>query len=269
MSHATLVERVDGLVTVTFNRPERKNALNDDSWDDLDRVLTDVWKNPEDRALLLTGAGGNFSSGADLAVRRASDPQPEDDGAPRASVSVLHEMRRVNELTLRLHRLPKPTIAAVDGVAVGVALGLALACDLVVASDRARFCAVFAKRGLTVDGGTSWTLPQLMGPRRAKQMAFFGDMVPALDALAWGLVNDVVPADDLMDVAGAWARRLACGPTTALSLIKRMIDGSGSLTFEQALEEEARSVHIAYTTNDLVEGMTAFVERRDPRFTGT
>jgi 2-(1,2-epoxy-1,2-dihydrophenyl)acetyl-CoA isomerase len=268
MSDATRVERADGLVTVTFNRPERKNALNEDSWDDLDRILTEVWKNPEDRALLLTGAGGNFSSGADLAVRRASGPEG-DDAPPRAPVSVLHEMRRVNELTLRLQRLPKPTIAAVDGVAVGVALGLALACDLVLASDRARFCAVFAKRGLTVDGGTSWSLPHLMGPRRAKQMAFFGDMVPAADALAWGLVNEVVPADDLMDVAGTWARRLAGGPTTALSLIKRMIDGSSSLTFEQALEEEARSVHIAYTTQDLVEGMTAFVERRDPRFTGS
>jgi 2-(1,2-epoxy-1,2-dihydrophenyl)acetyl-CoA isomerase len=153
-------------------------------------------------------------------------------------------------------------------VAVGVALGLALACDLVVASDRARFGAVFARRGLTLDGGTSWTLPRLVGTRRAKQIALLGEMLPADVALEWGLVNEVVPADDLPAFAGDWARRLAGGPTTALSLIKRMLDGSDALTFEQALEEEARSVHIAYTTKDLVEGMTAFIERREPRFTG-
>jgi 2-(1,2-epoxy-1,2-dihydrophenyl)acetyl-CoA isomerase len=258
MSDALLVDRQDGLVTVTFNRPDRKNAINEEIWSAFDRVLSEVWHQPGDRALLLTGAGGNFSSGADLASSGRGDDRE----------STLYEMRRVNELTLRLQRMPKPTLAAVDGVAVGVALGLALACDLVVASDRARFCAVFAKRGLTVDGGTSWTLPRLMGTRRAKQMAYFGDMVSAADALEWGLVNEVVPADELSEVAGEWARRLAGGPTTALSLIKRMIDGSSSLTFEEALEEEARAVHIAYTTSDLIEGMTAFHERRDPRFTG-
>jgi 2-(1,2-epoxy-1,2-dihydrophenyl)acetyl-CoA isomerase len=255
-----LVDRSDGLVTVTFNRPERKNAIAPEQWPVLDEVISEVWRSPDDRALLLTGAGGNFSSGADLSRAGGGD------GAAREST--LYEMRRVNEITLRVHRMPKPTIAAVDGVAVGVALGLALACDLVVASDRARFGAVFAKRGLTLDGGTSWTLPRLVGPRRAKQIAFFGDMVPAEKALAWGLVNEVVPAEELPSLAVEWGHRLAAGPTTALSLIKRMLDGSGSLTFEQALEEEARAVHVAYTTKDLIEGMTAFVERREPRFTG-
>lgn len=259
MTDALLVDRADGLVTITFHRPDRRNAIDEEIWDGLDRVLTDVWRTPSDRAVLLTGAGGNFSSGADLGGGGAGEREIE---------STLYEMRRVNEITLRLHRLPKPTIAAVDGVAVGVALGLAMACDLVVASDRARFCAVFAKRGLTVDGGTSWTLPQLVGLRRAKQMAYFGDMIPAATAASWGLVNEVVPAAELPAVAGEWARRLAGGPTTALSLTKRMLDGSASLTFEQALEEEARSVHVAYTTSDLREGMTAFLQRREPDFTG-
>lgn len=259
MTDDLLVERSDGLVTITMNRPDRKNAINAAIWDGLDRVLTEVSRSPNDRAVLLTGAGGNFSSGADLARGGTGDREPE---------SVLNEMRRVNEITLRLHRLAKPTLAAVDGVAIGVALGLALACDLVLASDRARFCAIFAKRGLTLDGGTSWTLPQLVGLRRAKQIAFLADMIPADQALAWGLVNDVVPADELSERAGEWARRLAGGPTTALSLVKRMLDASGSLTFDQALEDEARSVHVAYTTDDLREGMTAFMERRDPKFTG-
>jgi 2-(1,2-epoxy-1,2-dihydrophenyl)acetyl-CoA isomerase len=258
-----LVDRSDGLVTVTFNRPERKNAIAPDQWAILEEILTEVWRSPDDRALLLTGADGNFSSGADLAGASGSD---KDGASPREST--LYEMRRVNEITLRLHRMAKPTIAAVDGVAVGVALGLALACDLVVASDRARFGAVFAKRGLTVDGGTSWTLPRLVGARRAKQIAFFGEMVPADKAFEWGLVNEVVPADELMPFATEWGLRLAAGPTTALSLTKRMLDSSMSLTFEQALEEEGRAAHIAYTTTDLREGMTAFFERREPKFTG-
>jgi 2-(1,2-epoxy-1,2-dihydrophenyl)acetyl-CoA isomerase len=264
MSDATLVERDDGLVTVTLNRPEKRNAINDEIWDDLDRVLTEVAANPDDRALLLTGAGETFSAGADLSGGAAGRPKPDE----RPRQSTLYEMRRVNEVTSKLQRLPKPTVAAVDGVAVGVALGWVLACDLVVASDRARFCAVFSKRGLTVDGGTSWSLPHLLGTRRAKQVAFFGDMISATDAEAWGMINLVVPADELAVVAGEWAQRLASGPTTALSLTKRMIDGASSLTFEQALEEEARSVAIAYGTHDLVEGMTAYLERRDPDFTG-
>jgi enoyl-CoA hydratase/carnithine racemase len=264
---STLVERNDGLVTVTFNRPAKKNALNAENWGALDRILTEVANNPDDRALLLTGAGGNFSSGADLSGGGSDDPNTSG-LTGRGRQSILYEMRVVGEIVNRLHRLPKPTIAAVDGMAVGVALGLALACDLVVASDRAKFWEVFVKRGLALDGGTSWTLPRQVGLRRAKQIAFLGDAVTAKEAMDWGLVNEVVPADDLMKVATAWGQRLASGPTTALSLIKRLLDGSDSLTLEQALEEEARAQHIAYTTKDMVEGIQAFMERRDPRFTG-
>ncbi len=268
MGATTIVERDGGLVTVTFNRPDRKNAFNAQSWADLDAVLAEVRVNPEDRALLLTGAGGNFSSGADLSGGLNSDPNTSG-LTGRARESVLYEMRTVGEIMNRLHRLPKPTIAAVDGVAVGVSLGIALACDLVIATDRARFCEVFVRRGLALDGGTSWSLPRQVGLRRAKQIAFFGDMIGAADALEWGLVNEVVAPDDLLAVAGEWGRRLAAGPTTALSLIKRMLDASSGLTFEQAIEEEARAQHIAFTTSDMGEGIKAFIERRDPRFTGT
>lgn len=265
----TLVDRSDGLVTVTFNRPEKKNALNADNWAVLDRVLVEVANSSADRALLLTGAGGNFSSGADLSGGMSGSKGERKGsltgGEPQ---SILYEMRAVGEILNRLHRLSKPTIAAVDGAAVGVGLGVALACDLVVASDRARFCEIFVKRGLGLDGGTSWTLPRHVGLRRAKQIAFFGDVVGAKDALEWGLVNEVVPADELMKVAGEWAARLASGPTTALSLIKRMLDGSDALTFEQAVEEEARGQHIAFTTKDMTEGIMSFVERREARFTG-
>jgi 2-(1,2-epoxy-1,2-dihydrophenyl)acetyl-CoA isomerase len=264
----TLVEHDDGLVVVTFNRPHKKNALNGQSWDDLERVIAEVEGDPAHRALLLTGAAGNFSSGADLSGGNGGEGSGGS-GTLRGSQPILHEMRNVGHLIGRLQRLPKPTIAAVDGVAVGVALGLALACDLIVASDRARFSAVFVKRGLALDGGASWTLPRLIGLRRAKQMTFFGDPIDAAKAEQWGLVNEVVAPDDLQDTARAWGRRLATGPTTALSLIKRNLDSSAGSSFEESIEDEARAQHIAYTTHDMREGITAFLERRDPEFRGT
>ena len=177
-------------------------------------------------------------------------------------------MRIVGEIIGRLRRLPKPTLAVVDGVAVGVALGLVLACDLIVASERARFAEVFVKRGLALDGGTSWTLPRVVGVRRAKQMAFFGEMLSAQDALAFGMVNEVVPVEDLERVGSAWASRLASAPTTAVSLIKRLIDDGSQQGFEQTIEDEARAQHVVFTTTDMHEGLAAYFERREPRFTG-
>jgi 2-(1,2-epoxy-1,2-dihydrophenyl)acetyl-CoA isomerase len=269
-SAATLVERRDGLVIVTFNRPAKKNALGTANWADLDTVLTEVERNPEDRALLLTGAGGNFSSGADLSGG-LDDGSTDGPGGltGRGPQPILHEMRIIGGLVSRLKRLPKPTVAAVDGVAYGVAFGLALACDLVLASDRARFCEVFARRGMALDGGSSWTLPRIVGPRRAKQLAFFGDVLPAEQALAWGLVNEVVPADELEATALEWGQRLASGPTTALSLIKRLIDDGEAASFEEAVEDEARAQHVAFTTHDMREGIQAFLERREPSFRGS
>lgn len=263
----TIVERKDGLVTLTLNRPDKKNAINAAIWADLDRVVDEVARDPEDRALVLRGAGGNFSAGADLGggLESGGEQKGLTGGAPQA---VLHEMRIVGDLINRLHRLPKPTLAVVDGSAVGVALGLVLACDLAIASDRARFCEIFVKRGLALDGGTSWSLPRLIGLRRAKQMAFLGDMLSAEEALSFGLVNEVVPVDRLDAVAEDWGRRLANGPTTALGLIKRMLDSSSGLSFEQAVEEEARAQHVSFTTSDMREGIQSFLERREPRFTG-
>lgn len=266
----TLVERRDGLVVVTFNRPEKKNALNAANWAALDQVLSEMTANPADRALLLTGTGGNFSSGADLSGgMNGSQHQGTGGltGGPRQLI--LHEMRAVGEIIGRLQRLPKPAIAAVDGVAVGVALGLALACDLIIASDRARFSEVFVKRGLALDGGTSWSLPRQIGLRRAKQMAYLGEPVPASQALDWGLVNEIVPPERLTETAVEWAGRLASGPTTALSLIKRLLDSSDSVSFPDAVENEARAQHIAFGTSDMAEGIASFLEHRAPHFTGS
>lgn len=269
-SEETLVERRDGLVIVTFNRPTSKNALTAANWKDLDAVLHDLEWNPEDRALLLTGAGGNFSSGADLSGGMSGNDDGSDAGGltGHGPQPIVNEMRTIGAIVARLHRLPKPTIAAVDGVAYGVAFGIAMACDLIVASDQARFCEVFVKRGLAVDGGSSWLLPRLVGTRRAKQLAYFGEVLDAPRALDWGLVNEVVAPDELADTATDWAQRLATGPTVALGLIKRLMDGSDGSSLDEAVEGEARAQHVAFTTKDMREGIQAFVERREPTFTG-
>jgi 2-(1,2-epoxy-1,2-dihydrophenyl)acetyl-CoA isomerase len=257
------VERKDGLVTITLDRPEKKNAVNAPMWNALDRSFRELATDPEARAVILTGAGGNFSAGADLSGN------PEGKGLTGGPVQpIVQEMRIVGDIVLQLHRLPKPTLAVVDGVCVGVSFGLALACDLVLASDRASFSEIFAKRGLALDGGTSWLLPQRVGVGKAKELAFFGDFVDAKEAESIGLVNRVVPAGELDAAAEDWGRRLASGPTLALGLSKRLLDASGSVTLSQALEDEARSQHITHGSKDVREGIKAFLERREPKFIG-
>jgi 2-(1,2-epoxy-1,2-dihydrophenyl)acetyl-CoA isomerase len=266
-SEATRVERDGGLITVTLNRPEKKNALNGDNWGDLDRVVTELETDPTARALVLTGAGGNFSSGADLSGGLSGGGESKG-LTGRGQQPIVSEMRIVGELIGRLRRLPKPTIAAVDGVAVGVALGLVLACDLVIASDRSQFSQIFVRRGMALDGGTSWFLPNQIGLRRAKQMAFFGDALDSATALQWGLVNEVVAPEELETTAAEWGTRLANGPTLAISLIKRLLDNGVAASFEATIEDEARAQHVAFTTDDMKEGILAFLERRAPEFKG-
>jgi 2-(1,2-epoxy-1,2-dihydrophenyl)acetyl-CoA isomerase len=260
---AIRVERREGLVTITLDRPAKKNAIDAQMWSELDRTFAEVAADPGDRALVLTGAGGNFSAGADLSGN------PSGKGLTGGPVQpIVQEMRSMGDIILRLHRMPKPTLAVVDGVCVGVSLGLALACDLVLASDRARFSEIFAKRGLALDGGNSWLLPRRIGLHKAKELTFFADVIDAKEAGSIGLVNRVVPAGELDAVAEEWGRRLASGPTLALALSKRLLDASSRVSFDQALEDEARCQHITYSSEDLREGMTAFVQRREPRFSG-
>jgi 2-(1,2-epoxy-1,2-dihydrophenyl)acetyl-CoA isomerase len=278
---AVLVDRDGGLVTLTLNRPHKRNAINALMWNELDAAIASIEDDPSARALVLTGAGEHFSSGADLSggLSYDNDPTakaPSDETAtgsggltghgPRL---VVHEMRTVGKIIARLQHLPIPTIAAIDGVAVGVALGMALACDLIIATDRARLMEVFVKRGLALDGGASWTLPRLIGLRRAKQMTFFGDAIDAATALDWGLVNEVVAPSELAATVAAWGQRLADGPTTALSLIKHMLNSSAGSSFEEAIEDEARVQQIVYATTDMAEGIQSFLERREPRFSGS
>jgi len=254
-----IVERRAGVVRVTLNRPDKKNAINGPMWDELLATFEEVADNPGDRALVITGAGDAFCSGADLTESRTP---------AAADVAPLVQMRHVGDVALELHRIPKPTIAKVNGVAAGAGCNLALGCDLVVASDAARFSQIFARRGLAIDFGGSWLLPRLVGLHKAKELALLADIISAREAADIGLVNKVVPAADLDAAVDEWAGRLANGPTIALSLTKMMLNRSFATSMEQAVEDEARSQHVTFSTRDVVEAMSAFVQKREPDFTG-
>lgn len=252
------VQRADGVVTITFDRPEKKNAINHRMWDELHEVASELVGSTEDRCVVLTGAGGSFCSGADLSA----------DGAGAEATHQLANMRRINAVVQAFHELPQPTIAKVRGVVAGVGLSIALGCDLVVAADTARFSTIFAKRGLSLDGGQSWLLPRLVGMHRAKELALFADILPAAEVREMGLVNRVVPEEELDNVVGEWATRLAAGPPIALAMTKRMLNRAFEQSFEQALDDEARCQTVNFGTQDTIEAITAFLQKREPRFNG-
>ena len=252
------VERSDGIVTVTLNRPAKKNAINDVMWDELIATFRGIADNPdEDRVVVLTGAGGAFSSGADLSG-----------GAAAADGSGLTHMRHIGDACLAVHATPQPVIAKVVGVAAGAGLNLALGCDLVVASDDARFSEIFAKRGLSVDFGGSWVLPRLVGLHKAKELVLLADIIGAKEAAELGIVNRVVPAGEIDAFVDDWARRLAAGPPIALSMSKRLLNQGGTSSLAEALENEAQAQSVNFRTSDTAEAMLAFVEKRTPTFRG-
>jgi len=255
-----LVKRDQGVVSVTLNRPERKNAANGLMWKELCDLFGEVAHARADRVLVITGAGDAFCSGADIADPNGVSGDPEDPHLVR--------MRFLGEVMLALHELPKPTIAKVNGIAAGAGLSLALGCDLVVAAQSARFSEIFARRGLSVDGGSSWFLPRLVGLHRAKELAYFADILSAEQAASFGLVNRVVPDNELDDLVDTWARRLAEGPPIALSMTKKLLNNSMNVTMAEALEDEARCQTVNFFTADTAEAMRAFAEKRDPRFEG-
>lgn len=249
------VERRDGVVTVTLNRPEKKNAANDLMWDELQSTFDEVARSADDRVLVVTGAGGAFCSGADLSSGDISD-----EGVAR--------MRRIGNVALALHRLPKPTIAKVRGVAAGAGCNLALGCDLIVAGEDARFIEIFSKRGLSLDFGGSWLLPRLIGLHKAKELALFADTVSAADAERLGLVNRVLSDGELDAFVDDWATRLAAGPPLAMAMSKQLLNNAYAVGMEQALDNEGRAQTVNFGTKDFVEAVTAFMQKRDPKFTG-
>jgi len=252
------VTRDAGVATVTINRPQRKNAVTGDMWGQLAETFRTLSADAEVRCVVITGAGGEFCSGADLSARSAS-------GRP---VHQLAAMRSVNDAALSLHRMPQPTIAKVRGVAVGAGCNLALGCDLVVAGETARFSEIFAKRGLSLDFGGSWLLPRRIGMHRAKELALFGDIISSSEARDLGLVNRVLPDGELDAFVDGWARRLAAGPPIALALTKRMLNNSLNVTMEEALDDEGAAQTVNFRTKDTLEAMEAFAQKREPKFKG-
>ena len=252
------VTRSESIATVTINRPQRKNAVTGDMWAQLAETFRSLSADSDVRCVVITGAGGDFCSGADLAARTSSGKQ----------VHQLAAMRHVNDAALSLHRMPQPTIAKVRGVAVGAGCNLALGCDLVVASETARFSEIFAKRGLSVDFGGTWLLPRRVGLHRAKELALFGDIISAADARELGLVNRVLPDGELDAFVDGWAKRLAAGPPIALALTKRMLNNAMNVTLEEALDDEGAAQTVNFGSKDTLEAMEAFVQKREPKFKG-
>lgn len=247
-----------GIVTVTLNRPAKKNAANAEMWNELLETFRAIAATPEDRVMVLTGAGGEFCAGADLTGGGTGGPGRHQ----------LAQMRHVGDVALALHRLAIPTIAKVRGVAVGAGCNMALGCDLIVASDNARFSEIFARRGLSIDFGGSWLLPRIVGMHRAKELALFADIISAAEAERIGLVNRVVPEAEIDEFVDGWAARLAAGPPIALAMTKRMLDNSLQVTMEEALDDEGVAQTVNFGTADTAEAMKAFVEKREPTFEG-
>ncbi|GHD91547.1 enoyl-CoA hydratase/isomerase family protein [Streptomyces naganishii] len=253
---------------LTLDRPEALNALAPADRDRLIAHLDGACADPDVRAVVLTGTGRGFCAGADLRAGAGGGDRVAVDVA-RAAGDVARMLRLgAQRLIAAVLDCEKPVIAAVNGVAAGLGAHLAFACDLVLAGESARFVEVFARRGLVPDGGGAYLLPRLVGQRRAKELMFFADALPAADAERLGLVNRVVPDGELAATAGAWAARLAAGPTRALALTKQLVNASLDGDRAAAFAAEAAAQEVNMTTADAREGVAAFVERREPKFTG-
>jgi len=252
-------ETADGIRWLPIDRPDRKNAIPADGWPLLAEAFIDFEVSP-DRVLVVTGAGGDFCAGADLDSERFSD---------RAAVSDTHRrMKLVERAATALHRLSKPTIAAVDGVAVGAGMNLALGCDMVIGSDRARFSEIFVRRGLTVDFGGTWLLPRIVGLQRAKELALSGRIVDAAEAARLGIVMEVVPVDQLDDRVTEIAQSFLAGAPIGQMFAKQGLNAAFESSFSEAITWEGQSQSIVFGTEDMVEGVTAFLEKRQPRWKG-
>ncbi|MFJ9410428.1 enoyl-CoA hydratase/isomerase family protein [Streptomyces sp. NPDC101393] len=251
----------NGVRWITLNRPEVHNAV---TWDQRERIielLADASADPGIRAVVITATGKGFCAGADLRGSPSADE--------RVAGDVTRMIRRgAQRFIAAVLDCEKPVIAAVNGTAAGIGAHLALACDLVLAAESARFIEVFVRRGLVPDGGGGYLLPRLIGPQRAKELMFFGDAVPAAEAERLGLVNRVVPDGELAKTAREWAERLAAGPTRALALTKRLVNASLDGGRAAAFDAEATAQEINMTTADAQEGVASFVERRTPRYRG-
>jgi 2-(1,2-epoxy-1,2-dihydrophenyl)acetyl-CoA isomerase len=251
-----------GDATLTLNRPDALNALNAQITTELHKALAEAKGDPAVRCLLITGNGRGFSSGADLTQL--------EDSYRRGEPAALGDMLRdgYHNIILPIVHMEKPVVAAVNGVAAGAGCSMALACDFRIASDKARFFQAFIKVGLVQDSGASYFLPRLVGFAKAMELALLGDIIDADTALQYGLVTKVVPHDTLMDEARSFAEQLAAGPTRAFGLSKRALYFGVDSDLEKTMDYEADLQAQMALTADHMEGVRAFLEKREPKFEG-
>jgi len=259
---------VDGVARITINRPTRRNAITRANRDEMIALLDQCADRVDVRVVVMTGTGDAFCTGADLGAPIAQPFRPAD--APDRIVGEVARGIRTNaqRLITSIMDCEKPIIAAVNGVAAGMGVHVALACDLVIAAEEASFVEVFVRRGLVPDAAATYLLPRLIGPQKAKELFFLGDAVPASEALAIGLVNRVVPAAELDDAVKAWTDRLAVGPTRSIAMCKALVNRSFDMDRDSSLAAEAMAQDLNMTTTDANEGVQSFVERRKPTYRG-
>ena len=247
-----IVEKEDGVAKITLNRPEVLNALDGETINELKTAIKDVGRDKGVRAVVITGAGRGFCSGVDLAP----------------SASVVEGLTEIHEIIKGITTMEKPVIALINGTAVGGGLDLAMACDIRIASEKAKLSEIFVKRGLLPDMGGTYFLPRLVGLGKAKELIFTGEIIDAKEAERIGLVNKVVPHEELNSTGMELARKLAKGPTLAIGKAKIAINREMELNLDSALKDAIEAGSFIFGTEDALEGIMAFVEKREPKFKG-
>jgi 2-(1,2-epoxy-1,2-dihydrophenyl)acetyl-CoA isomerase len=263
--------RLDGGISwITLNRPEVHNAITPDQRNRIIELLQAASGDLAVRCVILTATGRGFCTGADLRSGARAAPPARPPGAPERSPGDVARILRegAQRLVAAILDCEKPVIAAVNGTAAGIGAHMAFACDLVLAAESARFVEVFVRRGLVPDGGGAYLLPRLIGVQKTKELLFFGDGLSADDAYAIGLVNRVIDDDELEATAAAWARRLASAPTRSVALTKWLVNRSLESDRATAFAEEALAQDLNMATRDAQEGVSAFIERREPDYRG-
>ncbi|PON14758.1 enoyl-CoA hydratase/isomerase family protein [Candidatus Entotheonella serta] len=263
MEYKCLIYEVEeNIATLTMNRPERLNVLGDTLRQDLHDAITKASSDSDVRAIILTGAGRGFCSGGD--VKAMNEAKQRNQSAP-----IMDKIAPSRDLTvLAMRDAPKPVIAAVNGPAAGAGMNIALACDIRLASSAARFGETFVKRGLHVDWGGTYFLPRIVGMAKACELIFSGDVINAQEALALGIVSQVVEPNALMDTVRALARKMAAGPPIVIRLAKRALYHNQECDLRAALEYKTYAQNICREMEDAREGIRAFVEKRPPHFKG-
>jgi 2-(1,2-epoxy-1,2-dihydrophenyl)acetyl-CoA isomerase len=260
----------DGVATLTMNRPEARNALSGEMGAALAEAVKRCSGDPQVRAIVLTGAGGAFCAGGDVkgfAADTSRGAAPGQGSGPSVEQRIAG-LRSGMEVVKWLHEAPKPTLAVIPGAAAGAGLSLALACDLRLAANNAKMTTAFSKVGLAGDYGGSWFLTHLVGAAKVRELYFMADVITGEEAAALGIVNKSVPAEELPQVAAAYARRLASLPTVAIGYMKRNLNVAAHATLSEVLDLEATHMVRTMMTADHASAAKAFVEKRAPEFAG-